>query len=243
MSNIPKVIHYCWFGENPIPFAVKKCIESWKKYCPHYKIVEWNENNFDYTCNPYVYEAYQAKKWAFVSDYVRLYVLKEQGGIYMDTDVELLKNLDTLLEHNAFSGFENKESIQTAVMGADNNNSWINMLLKSYENRHFIKADGSFDLTTNVTTITAISKETYNIELNNSMQITSDGTVFYPNEFFSPKNFETGVTTITQNTYCIHHFDASWLTRGEKLKHFCTSRLKMLIGEERVNKLKAYLKK
>jgi mannosyltransferase OCH1-like enzyme len=243
MSNISKVIHYCWFGGNPIPFGVEKCIDSWKKYCPHYKIVEWNEKNFDYKCNQYVYEAYQAKKWAFVSDYVRLYVLKEHGGIYMDTDVELLKNLDALLEHNAFSGFENKDSLQTAIMGSVKNNSWINMLLIYYEKRHFIKEDSSLDLTTNVSTITKLTKEVYDIELNNSMQITSDGTAFYPNEYFSPKNFETGKTTITQNTYCIHHFDASWLTKGKKIKHFCTSRLKMLIGEERVNELKAYLKK
>lgn len=243
MCNIPKIIHYCWFGGNTLPFAVQKCINNWKKYCPDYKIIEWNEGNFDYKSNQYVYEAYQSHKWAFVSDYVRLYALKNYGGIYMDTDVELLKNLDDLLEHSAFSGFESSDAIQTAIMGSVKNNNWIFMLLKSYENRHFIKEDGSFDLTTNVSTITRLTKEMYNIKLDNSMQITYDGTVFYSNDYFSPKNFETGKTKITQNTYCIHHFDASWLSTNKKIKHFCTSKLKLLIGEESVEKLKQILKK
>ncbi|PYG89471.1 glycosyl transferase-like sugar-binding protein [Ruminiclostridium sufflavum DSM 19573] len=242
MTNIPKIIHYCWFGGSPLPISAEKCIASWRKYCPDYKIIEWNDKNFDYNCNQYVSEAYQAKKWAFVSDYARLHALNEYGGIYMDTDVELLKNLEPLLSCNAFSGFENNDSVQTAVMGASENNSWIKMLLGYYENRSFIKEDGSCDLTTNVVTITSLAKEAYNIRPDNSMQASEDNTVFYPSEYFSPKNFETGEIKITHNTYCIHHYDASWLSTGKKIKHFCTSKLKILMGQERVARFKNCLK-
>lgn len=241
MNKIPKVIHYCWFGGNPLPPLAKRCIESWKKYCPDYKIIEWNEDNFDFNCNQYVHEAYQAKKWAFVSDYARLYVLKEYGGIYMDTDVELLKGIDTFLDHDAFSGFENHNSIPTAIMGAVKENSWINMLLGYYKDRHFIKEDGSYDLTTNVVTITNLTKEVYNIDLNNSLQITYDGTVFYPNDYFCPKDHETGKIAITTNTYSIHHYDSSWVPNANKVRHYFSSKLKLLIGKERISKFKDFL--
>ena len=104
--SIPKKIHYCWFGRNPLPESAKKCIESWKKYCPEYEIIEWNEDNFDLTENRYAREAYEQKKWAFVSDYARLKIVYEQGGIYMDVDVELIKPLDELTELDGYMGFE-----------------------------------------------------------------------------------------------------------------------------------------
>lgn len=241
MDKIPKVIHYCWFGRNPLPPLAKRCIASWKKYCPDYKIIEWNEDNFDLKCNQYVYEAYQAKKWAFVSDYARLYVLKEYGGIYMDTDVELLNGIDIFLKHAAFSGFENHNSIPTGIMGAEKDNSWIKMLLEYYTDRHFVKEDGSYDLTTNLVTITNLTKEAYDIELNNTLQITYDGIAFYPNEYFCPKDYETGKITVTENTFCIHHYDASWVPKSKKIRHFFTSKLKLLLGKERIHKLKAFL--
>ena len=113
---IPKIIHYCWFGYGPKPKLAEKCIRSWKKYCPDYQIIEWNENNFDISACPlYVRQAYEARKWAFVTDYVRLKVIYENGGIYMDTDVELKKNLDNLLPYNAYFGFENYWVIATGL--------------------------------------------------------------------------------------------------------------------------------
>ena len=137
--GIPKIIHYCWFGGNKKPALIKRCIRSWKKYCPDYKIVEWNENNFDIHCIPFCEQAYEAKKWAFVSDYARLKVLLDHGGIYMDTDVQIFKNLDCFLNNEAFSCFENATHIPTALMASAKGNRWMKMLLDDYDNRKFIR--------------------------------------------------------------------------------------------------------
>jgi mannosyltransferase OCH1-like enzyme len=208
---IPKIIHYCWFGGKPLPELALKCIASWKKYCSDYKIFEWNEKNIDLESNMYIKEAYIAKKWAFITDYVRLFVIFKYGGIYMDTDVEILKPLDEFLEHKAFSGFESNNAIPTGIMGGVANHIWYKNLLDYYKGRHFILADGNFDITTNVTTITEITKNLYNIKLNNTFQELRDGVVFYPSEVFCPKDYRTGKIAITNNTYCIHHFSGSWL--------------------------------
>ena len=129
---IPKKIHYCWFGGNPLSEETKKYIETWKKYCPDYEIIEWNEKNFDVTKIPYVREAYESKKWAFITDYVRLYVMYTYGGIYMDTDVEVLKPLDSLLDLKGFSGFENETSIPTGIMAAKKGLPVIKNLMDEY---------------------------------------------------------------------------------------------------------------
>ncbi len=230
MSNIPKIIHYCWFGGNPLSDLALKCINSWKKYCPDYKIIEWNENNFDINSNMYVKEAYQAKKWAFVTDYVRLFVLYEYGGIYMDTDVEIIRNIDRFLCYDAFSGFETVNSIPTAIMGAKKGNEWIKYLLSFYDNKHFICEDGSFDTTTNVITITNMTKKKYNIHLNNKFQNIDEGIVLYPKEYFCPKDYITGEIILTKNTYCIHHFAASWHTEVEKIQFEKYKKYRKLFG-------------
>ena len=139
---IPKVIHYCWFGGNPLPELAKKCIESWKKFCPDYQIIEWNESNFDLNINTYVKEAYTAEKWAFVSDVARLYALVNYGGIYMDTDVEVLKPLDDILNFKAVSGFETKERIPTGMMACEKGHPLFEEFLREYNEAHFIKNDG-----------------------------------------------------------------------------------------------------
>ncbi|MEH7299501.1 glycosyltransferase family 32 protein, partial [Neobacillus drentensis] len=211
--------HYCWFGGNDLSKLAEKCIESWLKYCPEYVIKRWDESNFDINSNQYVKEAYESKKWAFVSDYVRLYALYEYGGIYMDTDVELLKGLDNLLEHNVFSGYENVNNIPTAIMGSKKSHTWIGYLLSYYNNKCFIKIDGSLDLTTNVTIITSMTKKRYNINLNNTYQVLDQGIAIYPKEYFCPKNYHDGKIRVTRNTYCIHHFNASWHTEEERKKH------------------------
>ena len=136
---IPKKIHYIWVGGNPLTPLAEKCIESWKKYCPDYEIVRWDESNFDVNQNQYCKEAYENKKWAFVSDYIRLKVLYEEGGIYMDTDVEVVKPLDKFLSNPAFSGFENDTMIPTGIIASEKNNPWVDKLLKKYDDKHFIK--------------------------------------------------------------------------------------------------------
>lgn len=210
---IPKVIHYCWFGRSPLPELAEKCIESWKKYCPDYEIIEWNETNFDINCCEYVREAYEAKKWAFVSDVARLYVLINYGGIYMDTDVEVVRPLDDLLIYIAVSGFESETRIPTGLMGSCAKQELFKEFLDGYKNAHFKRHDGSLDLTTNVTRITDHCLK-YGLQLNNSIQ-TIKGFTLLPYDYLCPKNFETGELKITENTFCIHHFDGSWHTEEE----------------------------
>lgn len=217
MSNIPKVIHYCWFGRGEKPELAKKCIESWKKYCSDYILKEWNEDNFDINSNKYVKQAYENRKFAFVTDYVRLYALYNEGGVYMDTDVEILKPIDIFLKHNAFSSFENNNMIPTGLMASQKGNVWIKDLLDEYANLEFIDKNGNMDLTTNVVRITNLTKDKYGLKLESSYQDLKDGIVtMYPHEYFCPKDWETGEIHLTENTYAIHHFSGSW--HGEKEK-------------------------
>ncbi len=214
---IPKVIHYCWFGRNPLPPSAKKCIDSWKKYCPDYEIIEWNEDNFDINSNKYVKEAYEAKKYAFVTDYVRLYALYNYGGIYMDTDVEVLKPLDEFLGNKAFSGFETIDTVPTGIMACEKEHAFFKELLSYYISRNFIKDDGSYDLTTNVTTITNHCIQA-GLKLNNTLQ-TVAGFTLYPKKYFCPKDHLSGNIHITPETYTIHHFAGSWVSKKDKIKN------------------------
>lgn len=212
---IPKVIHYCWFGRGKMPEMALKCIASWKKYCPDYEIKEWNEDNFDLDLYPYAREAYDNRKFAFVTDVVRLYALYHEGGIYMDTDVEVLKPLDRFLTHLAFSGFENQSEVPTGIMASEAGGKWARENLAYYENRHFINDDGSLDMTNNVKIITKLLKP-YNIRLDNSYQDIPDLITMYPKEFFCPKDNQTREIHLTQNTFCIHHFGGSWWPKGDR---------------------------
>lgn len=207
-----------------MPKMARKCIASWKRYCPDYKIIEWNETNFDINFNNYVREAYEAKKWAFVSDVVRLYALVNYGGIYMDTDVEVLKPLDDLSEYEAVSGFETKDRISTGLMACCKAHPMFKEFLDTYSSTHFIKMNGGFNLTTNVTRITNICLK-YGLQLNNRKQIVN-GLTLFPTEYFCPKDFRTRVLSLTPNTYTIHHFDGTWLPFSSKIK----VKLKQLLG-------------
>ncbi len=207
---IPKKIHYCWFGGNPLPEMAQHCIASWKKYCPDYEIVEWNETNFDLNCCAYVKEAYEAKKWAFVSDVARLHALVAQGGIYMDTDVEVLKPLDDILQCEAVLGFESIDRISTGLMACEPGQPMLVELLHDYDDAHFVNPDGSYDTTTNVTRITNACLK-YGLVLNNIKQ-TVNGFTLFPIDYFCPKDCDTKQVHLTENTYTIHHFDGSWHT-------------------------------
>ena len=216
---IPKIIHYCWFGNNPMPHTVLEYIETWKKFCPDYKIIEWNEGNFPIDDNIYCNEAYKAKKWAFVTDYVRLKVLYEYGGFYMDTDVEVVKSLDPLRVFDAVSGYESNVHIQTGIIGSEANNEWIGMLLDDYAGRHFRKDNGDLDLTTNVITITKLTKEKYKLDLDGYKKIFGKNNVILPFEYLCAKSLESGKVVKTNNTYTIHHFAGSWLSDDDKEWH------------------------
>lgn len=215
MSRIPKIIHYCWFGKGEMPEAAKKYIESWKKNCPNYIIKEWNEDNFDITSNKYVQQAYESKKYAFVTDYVRLFALYNEGGIYMDTDVEVLKPLDSFLGHKAFSSFENNDSIPTGLMASEKKGEWVKSLLDEYNDISFIKDDGTLDTTTNVIRITNLTEAKYGLVRKSSYQDLGVVTL-YPHEYFCPKDWDSGEIHLTENTYAIHHFSGSWHTKKER---------------------------
>lgn len=214
--SIPKIIHYCWFGGGKKPELALKCIESWKKFCPDYQIIEWNESNFNINYCDYTREAYQTKKWAFVSDVARLYALVSCGGIYMDTDVEVVKPLDIFLNNKAFSGFESDASVSTCIMGSVKGQGLFAEFLSDYENKRFISKDNAYDLTTNVVRITNICLK-YGLVCNNRLQ-TINGFTLYPKDYFCPKDYETKVLNITENTHTIHHFDGSWIAPEDKLR-------------------------
>lgn len=205
---IPKKIHYCWFGRGPKPALAIKCIESWKKYLPEYEIKEWNEDNFDLDAYPYAREAYDARKFAFVTDIVRLHALYTEGGIYMDTDVEVLKPLDALLQYEAVSGFESSTQIPTGLMACRDGHLLFKEMLDDYVGAHFVRPDGSLDTTTNVVRITNLMLR-HGFQPNGRLQ-TVAGFTLLPADFLCPKNHRTGEIHLTDNTLCIHHFNASW---------------------------------
>ena len=212
---IPRKIHYCWFGGKPLLDDVKKYIAGWRKYCPDYEIIEWNEKNFDINCNDYVREAYEAKKWAFVTDYVRLYALYRHGGIYMDTDVEVVRSFDDLLHCQAFMCFENDKSVSIGTLGAIKDSSLIKDFLTAYDNRHFLQSDGTYDTTTNLRIVTKILIERYGLLTNGKLQILGDIYV-YPMEYFIAKSYRLGWIQSDENTYAIHHYAGSWVSSDEK---------------------------
>ena len=215
--SIPKIIHYCWFGRGEIPKHDQQCIDSWKKYCPDYEIIQWNEDNYDITQIPYTKEAYETHKWAFVSDYARIDLVYRLGGIYLDTDVELIKPLDDLLQLSAFAGMEvDSKCVSFGLgFGAEKGSDILYELSEHYKARHFKKMDGTLDLTPNPIIVSEYLKmkgyELFPGKINHMAEFS-----VFPAEYFCPQEFSTGKTIITDNTYSIHHYHASWQTNDEK---------------------------
>lgn len=206
---IPKKIHYCWFGGNPLPKEARKCIDSWKKYCTDYEIIEWNESNYDLNKNEYVRYTYDNKKYAFLTDYVRLDIIYNEGGIYLDTDVEILKPLDDLLNCDGYIGMEQIGTINTGQgFGAIKGHFFVKENKEFYEKCKFIDENGNFiknicvPITTNILSSHGLIKE-------NIYQKVFDMDI-YPVDYFCPKIMGTNKICITNNTYSIHHFESSW---------------------------------
>lgn len=231
--NIPKVIHYCWFGGNPLPELAIKCIESWKKFCPDYEIKEWNESNYDVNKCAYVKEAYEAKKWAFVSDYARYDILYQHGGLYFDTDVELIRPIDDIIETGAFMGMENDQLYMVNPglgLGATKGMDFYQNILDFYNNQHFIDESGQLNTTTIVRYTTDLLLE-HGLKKLEGIQCV-DEIHIYPEEYFCPLNYETGEINITENTRSIHHFSQSWIDKEAQRLHKCEQFLKRKLGKK-----------
>lgn len=240
---IPKIIHYCWFGRGEKNPLIQACIASWRKYLPDYRIVEWNEDSFDVDSTLWTRQAYAAKKWAFVSDYVRLYALYTQGGLYFDTDVEVLRPLDRFLDNQAFTGFESNDNPVTAVMGAESGNPIIAELLSYYSDRPFVKNDGSLETLPNTYIITDCF-EKLGIRKNGKEQL-QQGLHVYPQIIFCPNNLTRIWNKPSTKSYTIHHFDQSWMKdkRNTKsytgrIRHYLTGVLRNTLGTERTFRTK-----
>lgn len=239
---IPKVIHYCWFGRNPLPPLAVKCIASWKKYLPDYEIKEWNEDNFDVNIIPYTQESYKAKKYAFVSDYARFWILYKYGGLYFDTDVEVIKSMDTIIAKGPFMGCENEVSNDGATalavapglgLGVTPGLNLYKEMLDLYETLHFINPDESFNFKTVVEYTTEVLCK-HGLMNSNEVQFCADIWI-YPKEYFCPRSSGDLKPNITNHTYTIHHYSASWVSSKTKMK----IRLRRLLGR----KITQFLKK
>lgn len=212
--HIPKVIHYCWFGKSKIPDRYREWMKSWKHFCPDYEIVEWNENNYDVYKNEYMAEAYASKKWGFVPDYARLDIIYQHGGIYLDTDVEIIQNYDSLLCQSAFCGFQDYNVALGLGFGAVAKNTYILAMREAYVGRHFRKDDGSYDLTASPVLQTN-TLAAHGLQRTGHFQKLGDLAV-YPKVFFSPMNHYNRKIRRNHNTFSIHHFDGSWVGKKEK---------------------------
>ena len=215
---IPKVIHYCWFGNGNKSDLTLKCIESWKKYCPDYKIVEWTEKEIVIDSVAYMKEAYEAKAWGFVPDVARLQIIYKYGGIYLDTDVELIKPLDSLLDKKAFMGIEVDDYVNLGSgFGAESGNALIKKLMDEYSCLHYKNEDGTYNRMPSPQIQTRTLMKLGYVRENRKQIIM--GAEIYPQEYFSPLEHNTGLGNITCNTYSIHHYDGSWFTDEEKMMH------------------------
>lgn len=196
-----------------MPGLALKCLSSWKKFLPEYEIMLWNEDNFDINSYKYAADAYKERKFAFVADVCRLHVLKEKGGLYLDTDVEFIKTMsDEFLDDVAFTAFED-ELVSAGVIGSVKNGEWISDLLSCYHNKSFYKADGGLDINPITEMITASLGKEKGVLPNNTYQKIKNYCTIYPSEYFYPKSWKTLKMNITPNTYCIHHFAGSWIDK------------------------------
>lgn len=214
---IPKIIHYVWVGNNPKPKDVKKCMKTWKKHLKDYEIIEWNESNFDINSHPFVKKAYEAKKWAYVSDYIRMYAIYNYGGIYLDTDVLVLDNFDKFLDNKVFVGFERENYPFTAVFGAEKKNKFIKKLLDYYDNLDAY----NFDFENNNTiSVSNILINEYGCSKENKEQLLKDGIKVYKDDV---------LCNPSKNSTAVHIFTGTWLEGVKPLKRKIVTALKINI--------------
>lgn len=230
---IPQIIHYIWFGGGKMSPLSIKCINSWEEILPNYEIMLWDENNFNPEDSfPYVRDAYEAKKWAFVSDYVRLMALYEYGGIYLDTDMELLKPFDSILEYNGFLCAESNHTISSAIIASAPKTQWVKDLMDEYANLQFVKEDGSYDVIPNTKRYQRYFERRYAYHWSDDIQKFDDDMLILPRDYFSPINCFTGLTKMTDRTCGIHHYESSWKSDYDMIKNKLMQIGTRIIGED-----------
>lgn len=240
---IPKVIHYCWFGCNPMPESAQKCVESWRKFFPDYEIKEWNEDNFDVNIIPYTEEAYHCKKYAFVSDYARFWILYKYGGLYFDTDVEVVAPMDDIIAKGGFMGIETPAMQGTRMpnvnpglgLGVTAGLGLYDDILKRYANLHFLNEDGTMNTTTVVEHTTKVLIEK-GLQPTNEIQEVA-GVWIYPMDYFNPYNDLTGKLEKTPNTRSIHWYSKTWMSKGVIRKSKITRILHRWFGTDFIHNL------
>ncbi len=247
---IPKIIHYCWLSDDPFPASIKKCMDSWKILNSEYEFILWDRNRFNIEDVPWVKQAFESKKYAFAADYIRLYALYNYGGIYLDTDVEVVKKFDDLLDLPYFIGTEGEGHIEAGVIGAEKGMNWIKVCLKHYDNRNFIKDNGTLDIVALPRVMRDHISNIMKIKfLNMGKDVISRGLFqsnlyLFPFDYFCSKDFGTGLIHSTINTYTIHHFAGSW--HNQKAINFRLSlfkkRLISVFGEKLILKIVGFLK-
>lgn len=238
---IPKKIHYCWFGGNKMPKSAVKCIKSWKKFFPDYEIIEWNEDNYDVKKNQYIWEAYKMKKYAFVSDFARFDILYHEGGLYFDTDVEVIKNFDKIIQEGGFMGCEvdgsNEKQVPHGILvnpglglAAKPKLDLYKEIIEYYNQQKFLKPDGSMNMETVVTRTTDILMRHGLNDIKGIQKVA--GITIYPADFFNPRNNNTGALQKTENTHAIHWYSQSWVTTTDRLRSKLTRPFHRVFGEE-----------
>lgn len=245
---IPKIIHLCWLSGDPYPAKIEKCIDSWKRVLPTYEIWLWDTQRFPLEQSRFVKEAYDKKKYAFAADYIRFYALYHYGGIYLDSDVEVLQSFDDLLQLPYFVGAEKAGTIEAAIMGAEKGNSWVKTCLDYYTDRAFVLPDGALDIRKlpeiMVDELEKVKKLRF-LEMSETdkeeLWSNSDEVVILPDDYFSPKLFDSREVIITPQTYAIHHYQNSWFSPKAKIYYRSRTWLIRIFGYNLVRSLEKKL--
>lgn len=236
---IPKIIHYCWLSGDPYPPFIEKCINSWKRYLPDYEFVLWDKAKLDSLQSKWASQAFENNKFAFAADYIRCYAVFNYGGIYLDTDVEVFKSFDQLLFNDSFIGFDSRGDLEAAVFGATRKVPWLKKALDFYEGRDFVDESGNFNITTMPNVFRMALDEELHAIIDRQNISRFPCVSFYPYDFFSPKDYTTGIARKTNNTVTIHHFNAGWLKDNKKLmiRHKVKLLVSKICGEKLIAKI------
>lgn len=239
---IPKIIHYCWFGGKPIPKLESRCMDSWKRILPDYKVMRWDETTFDVESNPFTSAAYKARKFAFVADYVRLYALKQYGGIYLDTDIEVVKPFDNLLHYEAFGGFETPQIMQTGVLAMTSENVIFREFFDVYQHMPYEVDEKGENKTQPNSAILAAILSAHGLRLDNSRQ-TIEGMEIFPQDYFCPIDQATREQRVTANTYTIHYLSGSWFSWKLRLINNMKRAVGKVLGYNTINVIRKIMGK